>query len=220
MNGYNHYGLRDAMINKNMVDSCCPRCNEVETWDHVVKCAETMNLRREFIEKLLLEMLKNKGTIDANEIMSFCEDILVYLENDQEAEYETNQQHVGMTELFRGYVVKNWIGVDMNCKKYRCLNKIIARECVLFYNKCWKQRNQIMHDPIKQKERMKRWYEKEKERGRNSNYRQIRLHVEKHNLDVERCNSDTIRRWIMNMKTIEKKVEKIPANDIRGYLML
>ena len=96
-------------------------------------------------------MLKNKGTIDVNEIISFCEDILVCLENDQEAEYETNQQHVGMTELFRGYVVKNWIGVDVNCKKHRYLNKIIARECVLFYNKCWKQRNQIMHNPIKKR---------------------------------------------------------------------
>ena len=28
--------------------------------------------------------------------------------------------------------------------------------------KCWKQRNQIMCDPIKQKERMKRWHEKKR----------------------------------------------------------
>ena len=25
--GYNHFGKRDAMINKNMVDSTCPRCD-------------------------------------------------------------------------------------------------------------------------------------------------------------------------------------------------
>ena len=67
---------------------------------------------------------------------------------------------------------------------------------------------------------MKRWYENEKERGRNSDSRQIRMYVEKNKLDVERCNSDTIRRWIMNMKTIEKKVETIPANDIRRYMIL
>ena len=130
-------------------------------------------------------MLKNKGTVDVNEIMSFCEDILVYLENDQEAEYETNQQYVGMTELFRGYVVKNWMEVNMNTKKYRYLNRILARECVHYYDRCWKHRNQIMHDPIKQKERMKRWYEKEKKRGRNSDSRQIRMYVEKNKLDVQ-----------------------------------
>ena len=29
-----------------------------------------------------------------------------------------------------------------------------------------------------------------------------------------------IKRWIMNKRTIEKKVENIPANDIRRYLIL
>ena len=97
---------------------------------------------------------------------------------------------------------------------------IAAREYVCYYNRCWKYRNKIMHDPNKQKERMIKWYENEKERGRSSDSRQIRIYVEKHKLDVERCSSDTIRRWIMNMKTIEKKVEKIPANDIRRYMIL
>ena len=67
---------------------------------------------------------------------------------------------------------------------------------------------------------MIRWYENEKEKGRWSPSRQIRMYVEKYKLDVERCNSDTIKRWIMNIRTIEKKVEKIPANDIRRYMIL
>ena len=203
-----------------MIDERCPRCQEVETWDHVIKCKETTKLRKEFMQKTLLELLKNRECVDVNEIMSFCEDILVYLENDQEVEYETNQQYVGMMELFRGYVVKNWMSTDMNVKKYRYLNMILARECVCFYNQCWKHRNEIMHDPIKQKERMMRWYENEKEEGSQSSSRQMRMYVDKCKLDVERSNSDTIKRWIMNKRTIEKKVEKIPANDIRRHLML
>ena len=35
---FNHYGLREAIINNNMVESICPQCEEVETWDHVIKC--------------------------------------------------------------------------------------------------------------------------------------------------------------------------------------
>jgi len=77
-----------------------------------------------------------------------------------------------------------------------------------------------MHDPIKQKERMMRWYENEKEEGSQSSSRQMRMYVDKCKLDVERSNSDTIKRWIMNKRTIEKKVERIPANDIRRYLIL
>ena len=73
---------------------------------------------------------------------------------------------------------------------------------------------------MKQKNRIIKWCEKEKERGENSDFRQIHMHAERNKLDVERCNSDTIRRWIMNLKHIEKKVETIPANDIRGHMIL
>ena len=36
--GFNHYGLRGSLMNKNMIDACCPRYQEIETWDHVAKC--------------------------------------------------------------------------------------------------------------------------------------------------------------------------------------
>ena len=91
--GYNHFGLRDSLINNNMIDAHCPRCQEIETWEHIVKCKETMNLRKEFMEKLLLKLLKNKAKVNMNEIMSFCEDILLYLDSEDEDEYETNQYH-------------------------------------------------------------------------------------------------------------------------------
>ena len=35
--GFNHYGLRDSLMNKNIIDAHCTRCQEVETWDHVTK---------------------------------------------------------------------------------------------------------------------------------------------------------------------------------------
>ena len=88
--GYNHCGLRDTLINKNMIEACCPRCQELESWDHAIKCEETISMRKEFIQELLKKLLKYKNEIDVNEIMSFCEDILVYLEEDEQAECETN----------------------------------------------------------------------------------------------------------------------------------
>ena len=77
-----------------------------------------------------------------------------------------------------------------------------------------------MHDEDKQRDRLSKWYEKEKRKAENSEHNQIRLYVQKSKLDVIRCKCDTIRRWIMNLKRIEKKVEKIPQNDIRRYMIV
>ena len=67
--------------------------------------------------------------------MAYCEDILRYLEgNTEEDEYETTQYHIEMKEIFRGYIVRDWVGVNMHCKTYYALNKILAYECVMFYN--------------------------------------------------------------------------------------
>ena len=81
--------------------------------------------------------------------MSFVEDTLWYLENDKDKEYETNQSLIGIKELFRGYVVVVWEGTNLNSKKYRMLNKIVAKKCVEFYMKCWKERNKAYYDECK-----------------------------------------------------------------------
>ena len=98
---FNHFGLRDSMINNNMVEAYCLRCDNIETWDHVIKCKETIKLRKEFIEKLLVELLKQRADgVDMNVIIAFYENILRYLEEEEEEEYKTNQNYVGMKELF------------------------------------------------------------------------------------------------------------------------
>jgi len=43
--GYNHYGTRDAMINGKLTEKECPRCSEIEMWDHVIQCKEVKPLQ-------------------------------------------------------------------------------------------------------------------------------------------------------------------------------
>ena len=43
--------------------------------------------------------------------------------------------------LFRGYIVKDWFGDNDSETKYHEANKIIVRQCVRWYQKCWTQRN-------------------------------------------------------------------------------
>ena len=105
--GCNHCGLRDALMNGNMVEATCPRCGQIESWDHIVKCDDTKSNRAEFIRNLMLELVSRKpDSVDVNEIMSFMEDILRCFDNEIEEEYETNQYFVGMQNLFRGHAVK------------------------------------------------------------------------------------------------------------------
>jgi len=52
--GFNHFGLRDSMINNNMIEAYCSRFHSLETWDYVVKCDETIELRKKFIKTLLI----------------------------------------------------------------------------------------------------------------------------------------------------------------------
>ena len=54
--------------------------------------------------------------VDAEEILSFVEDTIRCLENEEIEEHEINQHLIGMKELFRGNVVKAWKGVDFSTK--------------------------------------------------------------------------------------------------------
>ena len=103
----------------------------------------------------------------------------------------------------------------MNCKKYFALNKIIVHECAFFCNQCWKHRNEIAQDEEKQREWLANWHEKEKNKAQNSKHNQVRMCAQRSKLDENRYKCDTIKRWILNLKNIEKKVEKMPQNDIR-----
>jgi len=218
--GYNHYGLRNALINNNQTEESCPRCNEVETWEHVVKCDNTVRFRKDFITDMTLEILAiDQNQVSVDEIFSMCEDILNFLESGDHEDYETNQHMIGMAELFRGNIVKVWSGVNFNQNKYQVLNKIIIKHCVLYYEKCWRDRNEIFHNEEKQKERVIRWKKKielEVETNQPSN---VKLFVSQMKIDETQCSSKTILIWIYNVKKIMRKVKKYPPNDIRRYFV-
>ena len=125
-----------------------------------------------------------------------------------------------MKELFRGYVVVVCEGTDINSDKYRVLNKIVAKKCMEFYVKCWKKRNEIYHNEEKQKVRIKKWYKNEMNRAKNSDVKQVRDYTQKFKINEECCSSETMKIWIKNLKVIEKKIGKVPKNNIRRYMSI
>ena len=45
------------------------------------------------------------------------EDIIKYVRDEEGGDYKTNKQYIGMKELFHGYIVRDWKGVDLNTNK-------------------------------------------------------------------------------------------------------
>ena len=92
-----------------------------------MRCSETIEMRKAFIEKLLMEMLKNREDVEVDLIMLFCEDMLRCLENETEEEYETNQRCVSMKKLFRRHEVIDRLEANFRCEKHKELNKILVK---------------------------------------------------------------------------------------------
>ena len=125
------------MINNNIIGMEYLRYSEIETWENIVKCKETKYLRKEYIKDLMKEIVKEvPKDISINEIFEMIEDILRYLENDESGEYETNQGIIGLQYLFRAYIVKVLIGLDFSSTRFKKLNKILIKYCIIYHVKC------------------------------------------------------------------------------------
>ena len=61
--------------------------------------------------------------------------------------YQTNQQVLGIKEMFRGVVVANWVAMPLERVKFTPSNKIIVKEAGNFYNECWNERYKELHAP-------------------------------------------------------------------------
>ena len=85
--------------------------------------------------------------ISEEEINTMIKDIRNFLVNREN--YETNQQYLEFEVLFRSYIIKAWFGSNFSSSKYREYNKILARLSIRFYNRCWKQINEINNNAAK-----------------------------------------------------------------------
>ena len=65
-----------------------------------------------------------------------------------------------------------------------------------------------------------KWHENAMNEIENSVEEQLKKHVQKHHIDVDECKTETIRRWINNVKEFERKMETTLKEDTQGYVMV
>ena len=110
--GYNHYGRRHSMINNQLIRDKCPRCNREKTWEHVIQCEGVNSIKEKYLETLLESIRKVKGHEQINqEIQWIITDIKNYL-YEQNEPVLTTQGELGMMNLFRGWITRNWLDIN------------------------------------------------------------------------------------------------------------
>ena len=103
--GVNHYAMREVVINQDVYNCYCLRCDQLETWEHVIKCSKAINLKNEYINKLRKKLKsQDKNNLEGGKIARILTDIYNYIYNHQ-VQPTTNQRRLGLRNIFRGIVV-------------------------------------------------------------------------------------------------------------------
>lgn len=216
--GYNHHGKRNKLVNKGLTEDKCPRCEQIEDWEHVILCQSITGMKDEYLNELKSKM--SKIAIHENErelVELIMKDIKAYVHN-EDAEFTTTQQLIGMDLLFKGWVVKNWLNVNQE-QSYlmKKLNKILVKHSVMFYSKAWVHRNEILHDTEKCREHTLTWYNNLVVAVENGDKPSVKRYVRMQRLDTEKCETSYIRLWIETTAKMLKEAKKEMVNDIRNY---
>ena len=53
--------------------------------------------------------------------------------------------------------MKCWVGSNRNNYQCRRINRVMVKECVSYYVKCWHERNQVRNDPVIKREHAIEW---------------------------------------------------------------
>ena len=97
-----------------------------------------------------------------------------------------------MQNLFRGIVVKSWKGNNFeNSANYKH-KKVIVKESVRFYNECWVDWHNALHNEEEQKNRMSQWYGNLVDEIKNGECNE-RTCAERTKLDLDRSKTETIK---------------------------
>ena len=101
--------------------------------------------------------------------------------------------------------------------KHKEVNKIVVVKCAEHYVKCWRCRNECVHDEDKQRKRLREWYGNVKSRIVTKKMTQLKMHVRKSKINLKQSVTDKIKRWTWNVNEIEQTMENFLENDIRRH---
>ena len=101
----------------------------------------------EMYKELTKSLVKEKlRIIDIDKMLSYVEDVLQYLENNESNDYEINQEIIGMLKLFQEYIVKVWKEVNVSQNNYCKLSKTLVLYIIKYYYICYKCQSRVFNN--------------------------------------------------------------------------
>ena len=109
-----------------MTEKEYPRCSEIESWEYVVQCSESKHLHTKFVIELYKDLKKEQTEeIENQDLRVIINDIQIFMRNERDPEYETNQGDFGVKWAFCGIIVRVWFETNFGVIKYGSYNRII-----------------------------------------------------------------------------------------------
>ena len=122
------------------------------------------------------------------------------MRNDSDLEYETNQEDLGMKQLFYGIIVKAWFRINFGIMKYYNHNKIIIQYCLNYYQTCWLDQNEVANDRIVQRDRVKQQYEKEQNKALNGEYLQVAKYARENHINTKEKGMSILKDELLHLR--------------------
>ena len=67
--GYNHYGCREAAMNKDICSDRCPECGQREDWEYIILYCKISRIKEEYIHELHSKLKSNMHTAEEYNII-------------------------------------------------------------------------------------------------------------------------------------------------------
>ena len=99
-----------------------------------------------------------------------------------------------MKWLFRGIIIRAWFGTNFGVTKYGSYNRIIIRHYLNYYWTCWLHRNEVANNRIVQRDRIRLWYDNERNRALNGDYPQVVKYARENHINTEQKSNEYIKR--------------------------
>ena len=106
----------------------------------------------------------------------------------------------------------------MEINYYHQRNKIVIKEAVYFYYKCWINCNEIFHSKEKKIEFVKKWYEKTK-RYIELVRREAKKYADANKININNTIPQYSKDWIKRVQYFIKNQNGFVENDIRKYMV-
>ena len=102
----NDYKERYGKIDNLKCKAEFPRCSEKEAREHIIQCEKTMHLKIKLTVGIRKELKRAQPEGTSNEaVRDIAINMQKYLRGEEDAEYETSQEGLGMKQLFQGFIM-------------------------------------------------------------------------------------------------------------------